>query len=83
MFRLMDTLKNMLSTFTSAQKHLITSDFVRFQVDYVLSEPAGSWTGKRGRIDAALLQSFLERPEDSKCLVCVCGPTGFTDLAVQ
>ncbi|XP_060778127.1 cytochrome b5 reductase 4 [Neoarius graeffei] len=55
----------------------------RFQVEYVLSEPAGSWTGSRGRIDATMLQVFLERPGDSKCLVCVCGPTGFTELAVQ
>uniref|UniRef100_A0A8C2ECA0 Cytochrome b5 reductase 4 n=1 Tax=Cyprinus carpio TaxID=7962 RepID=A0A8C2ECA0_CYPCA len=55
----------------------------RFEVEYVLSEPADSWKGKRGRIDACMLQNFLERPEDSKCLVCVCGPTGFTELAVQ
>ncbi|XP_053351233.1 cytochrome b5 reductase 4 [Clarias gariepinus] len=55
----------------------------RFQVEYVLSEPAATWTGKRGRIDASILQAFLERPGDSKCLVCVCGPSGFTELAVQ
>uniref|UniRef100_A0A673INX3 Cytochrome b5 reductase 4 n=1 Tax=Sinocyclocheilus rhinocerous TaxID=307959 RepID=A0A673INX3_9TELE len=55
----------------------------RFEVEYVLSEPTDSWEGRRGRIDACMLQNFLERPEDSKCLVCVCGPTGFTELAVQ
>ncbi|XP_062848258.1 cytochrome b5 reductase 4 [Trichomycterus rosablanca] len=55
----------------------------RFQVEYVLSEPSGSWTGKSGRIDATLLQPFLNREEDSKCLVCICGPTGFNELAVQ
>lgn len=55
----------------------------RFEVEYVLSEPADSWKGRRGRIDACMLQNFLERPENSKCLVCVCGPTGFTELAVQ
>uniref|UniRef100_A0A9J8AFS7 Cytochrome b5 reductase 4 n=1 Tax=Cyprinus carpio carpio TaxID=630221 RepID=A0A9J8AFS7_CYPCA len=55
----------------------------RFEVEYVLSERADSWKGRRGRIDACMLQNFLERPEDSKCLVCVCGPTGFTELAVQ
>lgn len=57
--------------------------FLRFEVEYVLSEPTDSWKGRRGRIDACMLQNFLERPEDSKCLVCVCGPTGFTELAVQ
>uniref|UniRef100_A0A671PWG5 Cytochrome b5 reductase 4 n=1 Tax=Sinocyclocheilus anshuiensis TaxID=1608454 RepID=A0A671PWG5_9TELE len=55
----------------------------RFEVEYVLSEPTDSWKGRRGQIDACMLQNFLERPEDSKCLVCVCGPTGFTELAVQ
>lgn len=69
-------------TFAFAPKHF-TLPFVRFQVEHILSEPVGSWTGKRGRIDATMLQAFLERPEDSKCLVCVCGPTGFTELAVQ
>ncbi|XP_050987259.1 cytochrome b5 reductase 4 [Labeo rohita] len=55
----------------------------RFEVEYVLSEPTDSWKGRRGRIDACMLQNFLERPENAKCLVCVCGPTGFTELAVQ
>uniref|UniRef100_A0A8B9H965 Cytochrome b5 reductase 4 n=1 Tax=Astyanax mexicanus TaxID=7994 RepID=A0A8B9H965_ASTMX len=61
----------------------LCSEEERCQIEYVLSEPAGSWTGRRGRIEAAMLQGFLERPGDSKCLVCVCGPTGFTELAVQ
>ncbi|KAL1258893.1 hypothetical protein QQF64_009470 [Cirrhinus molitorella] len=55
----------------------------RFEVEYVLSEPTDSWKGRRGRIDACMLQNFLERPENAKCLVCLCGPTGFTELAVQ
>ncbi|TRY60003.1 hypothetical protein DNTS_034659 [Danionella cerebrum] len=55
----------------------------RFEVEYVLSEPADSWNGRRGRIEASMLQNFLERVENSKCLACVCGPTGFTELAVQ
>ncbi|XP_063055089.1 cytochrome b5 reductase 4 isoform X2 [Engraulis encrasicolus] len=55
----------------------------RFEVEYVLSEPSDSWTGQRGRIQASMLTDFLVRPEDSKCLVCVCGPTAFTELAVR
>lgn len=55
----------------------------RFEVEYVLSEPVNSWEGRKGRIDTEKLRDFLERPENSKCLVCVCGPAGFTELAVQ
>ncbi|TSK34892.1 ATP-dependent zinc metalloprotease YME1L1 [Bagarius yarrelli] len=66
-----------------SQLEQLCAEEERFQVEHVLSEPAGSWTGKSGRIDATMLQAFLERPTDSKCLVCVCGPTDFTELAVQ
>ncbi|XP_072535815.1 cytochrome b5 reductase 4 isoform X1 [Salminus brasiliensis] len=61
----------------------LCSEEERCQVEYVLSEPPGSWTGRRGRVEATMLQGVLERPGDSKCLVCVCGPAGFTELAVQ
>ncbi|XP_062395206.1 cytochrome b5 reductase 4 [Sardina pilchardus] len=54
----------------------------RFEVEYVLSDPSDSWTGRRGRVQASMLTDFLVRPEGSKCLVCVCGPTAFTDLAL-
>ncbi|XP_040900633.1 cytochrome b5 reductase 4 isoform X2 [Toxotes jaculatrix] len=54
----------------------------RFQVEYVLSEPCEGWTGKRGRVDESMLQDFLDRPEGSRCYVCVCGPTAFTELTV-
>ncbi|KAG7469904.1 hypothetical protein MATL_G00133740 [Megalops atlanticus] len=53
----------------------------RFQVEYVLSEPSDGWTGRRGRIEAAMLADFLSSPEESKRLVCVCGPTPFTEHA--
>ncbi|XP_022606626.1 cytochrome b5 reductase 4 [Seriola dumerili] len=54
----------------------------RFQVDYVLSEPCESWTGRRGRVDESMLQDFLNRPDGSRCYVCVCGPSAFTELTV-
>ncbi|XP_041962291.1 cytochrome b5 reductase 4 isoform X2 [Alosa sapidissima] len=54
----------------------------RFEVEYVLSEPSDSWTGRRGRVQTSMLTDLLVRPEGSKCLVCVCGPTAFTELAV-
>ncbi|XP_076827956.1 cytochrome b5 reductase 4 isoform X2 [Brachyhypopomus gauderio] len=55
----------------------------RFQVEYVLAEPSDSWTGRRGRVEASVLQDFLQRPGDATCLVCVCGPVGFTELTVH
>ncbi|KAM9353396.1 cytochrome b5 reductase 4 isoform 1-T1 [Symphorus nematophorus] len=54
----------------------------RFQVEYVLSEPCESWTGRKGRVDESMLKDFLDRPDGSKCYVCVCGPTAFTELTI-
>ncbi|XP_047217981.1 cytochrome b5 reductase 4 isoform X3 [Girardinichthys multiradiatus] len=51
----------------------------RFQVEYVLSEPPGSWTGRKGRVDETMLREFLIRPDGSRCYVCVCGPSAFTE----
>uniref|UniRef100_A0A8C9V1S5 Cytochrome b5 reductase 4 n=1 Tax=Scleropages formosus TaxID=113540 RepID=A0A8C9V1S5_SCLFO len=52
----------------------------RFEVDYVLSEPSDDWPGRRGQIEASLLSDFLTKQEESKCFVCICGPTAFTEL---
>lgn len=54
----------------------------RFQVEYVLSDPCESWTGLKGRVDESMLKDFLKRPDGSKCYVCVCGPTAFTELTI-
>ncbi|XP_028282077.1 cytochrome b5 reductase 4 isoform X2 [Parambassis ranga] len=54
-----------------------------FQVEYVLSEPCESWTGKKGQVDKYLLDEFLIRPEGSKCYVCICGPAAFTDTSLR
>ncbi|XP_014834347.1 PREDICTED: cytochrome b5 reductase 4-like [Poecilia mexicana] len=51
----------------------------RFQVEYILSEPSASWTGRKGRVDETLLNDLLLRPHGSKCYVCVCGPSAFTE----
>ncbi|XP_066540252.1 cytochrome b5 reductase 4 [Hoplias malabaricus] len=67
----------------SSELEQLCTEEERFQVEYVLSEPSGSWRGRRGHIETNMLHDFLEKPVDSKCLVCVCGPSGFTDLAVQ
>ncbi|XP_035528872.1 cytochrome b5 reductase 4 [Morone saxatilis] len=54
----------------------------RFQVEHVLSEPCESWTGRKGRVDESMLKDFLNRPDGSKCYMCVCGPTAFTELTI-
>lgn len=55
----------------------------RFQVEHILSEPSDGWRGRKGRVDGALLQDLLIRPDGSRCFVCVCGPTAFTELTVR
>ncbi|XP_061770946.1 cytochrome b5 reductase 4 isoform X2 [Nerophis ophidion] len=54
----------------------------RFQVEHILSEPCDSWAGRKGRVDEAVINDCLDRPAGSKCYVCVCGPTAFTELTV-
>ncbi|XP_061571294.1 cytochrome b5 reductase 4 isoform X2 [Cololabis saira] len=61
----------------------LAADNERFQVDYVLSSPSASWPGSKGRVDEAQLEQFLVRPDGSKCYVCVCGPTPFTELTTR
>ncbi|XP_063735863.1 cytochrome b5 reductase 4 isoform X2 [Eleginops maclovinus] len=54
----------------------------RFQVEYVLSAPYDGWSGRMGRVEESMLEDFLTRPEGSKCYVCVCGPTAFTEISI-
>uniref|UniRef100_A0A8C5ET21 Cytochrome b5 reductase 4 n=1 Tax=Gouania willdenowi TaxID=441366 RepID=A0A8C5ET21_GOUWI len=62
--------------------HQLAANNPRFQVEHVLSEPCGSWSGRRGRVDESMLKDFIT-PEDSKRYVCVCGPKGFTNFSVR
>ncbi|XP_049587834.1 cytochrome b5 reductase 4 [Syngnathus scovelli] len=61
----------------------LTANDERFQVKHILSEPCESWTGKKGRVDDTIIKDVLARPEGSKCYVCVCGPTLFTEQTVR
>ncbi|KAF6717300.1 Cytochrome b5 reductase 4 [Oryzias melastigma] len=62
----------------------LAADDERFQVEYVLSEPQGLCSNSRkGGVDDDVLREFLVRPHGSRCLVCVCGPTAFTELTVR
>uniref|UniRef100_UPI00398E8564 cytochrome b5 reductase 4 isoform X3 n=1 Tax=Pristiophorus japonicus TaxID=55135 RepID=UPI00398E8564 len=61
----------------------LSSKDKRFEVEYILSQPHPEWAGKRGRIEMSLCSEFLTvRTEELKTLVCVCGPTSFTEQAV-
>nr|XP_025045548.1 cytochrome b5 reductase 4 isoform X2 [Pelodiscus sinensis] len=56
----------------------------RFEVQFILSEPRKEWTGKQGKISSSLLSEFVKRSKkDSKLLICVCGPTPFTEQGIQ
>ncbi|KFW94489.1 Cytochrome b5 reductase 4, partial [Phalacrocorax carbo] len=56
----------------------------RFEVQFVLSQPTKDWVGKHGKISSSLLCEFVKRSrKDSKVLICICGPTPFTEQGVQ
>ncbi|NXI50817.1 NB5R4 reductase, partial [Chloroceryle aenea] len=56
----------------------------RFEVHFILSQPTKEWVGKQGKISSSLLSEFVKRSrKDSKVLICICGPTPFTEQGVQ
>ncbi|NWH82644.1 NB5R4 reductase, partial [Piaya cayana] len=56
----------------------------RFEVQFILSQPSKDWVGKQGKISSSLLSEFVKRSrKDSKVLICICGPTPFTEQGVQ
>nr|XP_035956903.1 cytochrome b5 reductase 4 isoform X3 [Halichoerus grypus] len=56
----------------------------RFDVEFVLSAPTSEWNGKRGYISPVLLSQFLKRSLDnSRVLICICGPTPFTEQGIR
>lgn len=56
----------------------------RYDIEFVLSAPTSGWNGKQGHISPALLSEFLKRSLDkSKVLICICGPTPFTEQGIR
>ncbi|XP_036270367.1 cytochrome b5 reductase 4 isoform X7 [Pipistrellus kuhlii] len=56
----------------------------RFDVEFVLSQPTSEWNGKKGCISPGLLSEFLKRSLDnSKVLICICGPAAFTEQGMR
>uniref|UniRef100_A0A8D0L4I6 Cytochrome b5 reductase 4 n=1 Tax=Sphenodon punctatus TaxID=8508 RepID=A0A8D0L4I6_SPHPU len=56
----------------------------RFDVEFILSEPEKEWTGKQGKISSSLLSEFVKRSkDDSKLLICICGPAPFTEQGIR
>ncbi|KAM7135337.1 cytochrome b5 reductase 4 isoform 1-T1 [Molossus nigricans] len=56
----------------------------RFDVEFVLSAPTSEWKGKKEHISPGLLSEFLKRSSDkSRVLICICGPTPFTEQGIR
>ncbi|XP_077161539.1 cytochrome b5 reductase 4 isoform X2 [Paroedura picta] len=67
----------------SQLEQLATND-TRFDVQFVLSEPTEGWTGKQGKISFPLVSQFVKRNKDnSKMLICICGPLPFMEQGLQ
>ncbi|CAJ0593400.1 unnamed protein product [Cylicocyclus nassatus] len=74
-----------LLLFNKTEKDIVDDDWLpmkwddsRIRVEHILSEPSEKWTGRMGRISAAMLPV----PHDS-LRVLLCGPDGFIENAVQ
>ncbi|KAM6185314.1 cytochrome b5 reductase 4 isoform 1-T1 [Rhynchocyon petersi] len=66
------------------QLEMLTCKDKRFDVEFVLSEPTSEWNGKKGHISPLLLSEFLLRSTDkAKILICICGPTPFTQQGIR
>lgn len=62
----------------------LSSSVSGFSVRYVLSEPPSDWTGLTGRIRKELLEELSPKPtNEEKVLLCVCGPTQFTQKVLK
>ncbi|NXD61414.1 NB5R4 reductase, partial [Corvus moneduloides] len=56
----------------------------RFEVQFILSQPTKDWVGRQGKISSSLLSELVKRSrKDSKVLICICGPSPFTEQGVQ
>ncbi|KAK3089389.1 hypothetical protein FSP39_003237 [Pinctada imbricata] len=62
----------------------LSQEFDRLSIEYVLSNADDSWTGRRGRIQGDLVRELTPKPDlNDKLLICACGPTPFTNSALQ
>ncbi|XP_048351049.1 cytochrome b5 reductase 4 [Sphaerodactylus townsendi] len=67
-----------------SQLEQLALDDARFDAQFVLSEPNAKWTGKQGKISFSLVSQFVKRSkDDSKILVCICGPLPFLEQGLQ
>lgn len=66
----------------SSLDKLLQENKERFTVHHVLSQPSNDWNGLKGRINEELVKKILaaEFQADINMLVCICGPTAFTDV---
>ncbi|XP_013910588.1 PREDICTED: cytochrome b5 reductase 4 [Thamnophis sirtalis] len=61
-----------------------TTSNLRFDIQFVLSEPKKNWAGKQGKISLSLLYEFVKKSKpESKILICICGPFPFMEQGIQ
>lgn len=66
------------------QLNALASTFERFSVINVLSEPDDCWKGLKGRVTKAMVEDCVSLIQDKdRMLICVCGPTPFTETVVR
>ena len=53
-----------------------------FTVEHILSHAGSGWTGSRGRASRLVLEKHMPPVADDQ-LICLCGPTQFTQLAIR
>ncbi|XP_077018466.1 cytochrome b5 reductase 4 isoform X1 [Tamandua tetradactyla] len=67
-----------------SQLEKLASNDKRFDVEFVLSAPSSEWNGKQGHISSALLSEFLKKSlDESRVLICICGPMPFTEQGIR
>ena len=50
-------------------------------MEHILSHAGSGWTGSRGRVSKHVLEKHMPPANDNQ-LICVCGPTQFTQLTI-
>jgi hypothetical protein len=65
----------------------IDLDLNRFTMHHILSRADQRWTGETGRIRKDLLERLIpavtRKNDPTQTLICICGPTAFTNSAAE
>lgn len=68
--------------FKNKLDQLVRENPDRLRVTHVLSQPHESWTGRKGRIDEAMIREIIEEsPRFERTEYYMCGPSGLMETA--